>query len=301
MNPQPNPGERPPWVAIVANPWSGSGPNHDRVQELVSALHHRHLEVETIWQPPEEAPVLNDVQALQSCRAIVAAGGDGTVSRVVNCRPRVPLGTLPLGTENLFAKELGFGLDIQQLVERIVVNRTRVLDLGVARGLCFSQMVTAGFDADVAHRFDRWRCTTAGLHRGSHARYILPILKSLCKYPYPRLSLQTGETTVSGTLAMVFNLPIYLGKLRVLPDARGDDGLLDWIVFKRRGAWPLARFAWQIRRGRHLRSPDVHYGQAKEIRLFGDPPVPVQLDGEAAGSTPLTVTIEAGALRILTG
>ena len=98
-------------------------------------------------------------------RCVVAAGGDGTVSAVINeLSADVALAVLPLGNENLFAKAFGFEDDPGALARAIARGARQPIDLGrahtTAGSRLFTLMLSAGFDADVVHRFTRWR--TAG-------------------------------------------------------------------------------------------------------------------------------------------
>lgn len=287
------------WVAIFANPASGSGPNRRRIELLVDALRASGLEAVVSWRPAEESPWLADSAALRECRAIVAAGGDGTANRVANARPAAPLAFFPLGTENLLAKEFGFRRDAAALIARIRKGRSRAVDLGVARGRRFFLMVTAGFDAEVARRFDRWRTAKAGVRRVRHWHYLRPILGAFSSYRYPRIDLDWGSGVASAALAMVFNVASYARRMRPVPGAFVADGLLDWLVLESPGRGALAGFALDLFLGRHLARRDVRHGRARELRMSSAQPVPVQLDGESAGFTPVDIAVSHRAVRVL--
>ena len=104
---------------------------------------------------------------------------------------------------------------------------------------------------------------------------------------------------MSGAYCVVGNLPDYAMALRLTPDARADDGLLNWLMFERGGRAALARYAWAVVRARHGALPHVRSGQARRLRLTSEVPVPVQLDGEAAGFTPVDVEVMPAALMVL--
>lgn len=305
MNPgQENAHELPagrPWALIAANPYSGIGENEREVARLADALERRGIESQVIWDPTEWAEALKNPERVRSCLCVVATGGDGTVADVINCRPSsLPLAVMPLGAENLFALEFGFKRDAEGLAAAIGAGKCRSVDLGRANGRFFSLMASVGFDADVVHRVARWRSRAKALKRVTRLSYLWPILNAALRYSYPRLTIEADGVTTGGAHAMVFNLPQYGYHLPFAPHARGDDGLLDWIVFERAGFGNLVSYFRDARRSRHLARPDMRHGRARRIRITAAEPVPAQLDGDPAGHTPVEIEVTPAALSIVT-
>ena len=292
-----------PWVAIAANPYSGFGANQRYVKRLAEALDSRGIASRPIWDPSERTAALRDSELTRSCVCVIATGGDGTVADVINDRPSAPLAVLPTGNENIFAKEFGFTRDVEALAESIAApaaGRCRTIDLGSANGRLFSLMLGVGFDAEVVHRLAQWRVRSqTSLKRVTRMSYVRPILSALRKYPYPRITLEADGTEYSGTHALVFNLPRYAFRLPFAPDAQPDDGLLDWVLFERAGAFNLLKYFWSVCRCRHLQLSDVHHGQACSLRITASEPAPIQLDGDPAGHTPVEITIVPQTLRVM--
>ena len=100
-------------------------------------------------------------------------------------------------------------------------------------------------------------------------------------------------------MVMAFNLPRYCSGLKLAPDATGEDGWLHWLVFERPGRWPLAKYVLWALLGRHRKLPDVRWGRARQVRLRSESPVPIEIDGEAAGFTPLDIDVVPAILPIL--
>ena len=85
-----------------------------------------------------------------------------------------------------------------------------------------------------------------------------------------------------------------------MPGARADDGLLDWVVFERPGHAALVRHALAVsRRSAHLERRDVSHGRARRVPIDGPSPMPVQLDGEPAGFTPVEIDVIPQGLAVL--
>jgi diacylglycerol kinase family enzyme len=222
------------------------------------------------------------------------------VAAVVNeSRAALPLAVLPLGNENLFARALGFTADAARLAEVIAGGRTQPVDLGSANGRLFSLMLGAGFDADVVHRFARARSRVVGLGRASRGRYLAAILAALLGHRQAPIVVEAAGRARAGAHALVVNVPAYALGLPILPTARPDDGLLDWILFERPGRRALVRYLAALPGARHLARRDVAHGRAHRLRITSAAPVPVHADGDPLGSTPVDVEVRPGALPVL--
>lgn len=320
-------------VAILANPFSGSGPNRRHVDRFAASLRKLDLNPRVIWTPGERRALLADASLTSTVRCVIAAGGDGSIADVVNemhahgLLPRVPFATLPIGTENLFAKELGFTLDPHRLAEAVLRAHTRPIDLGAAGDRLFTLMASAGFDADVVHRMAAWRSglpitppavpASAGtpstndpakavaavaaptLKRVNRLSYLPRILRCVHQYAYPNITIEVDGQRHTGAHVFVFNLPQYGGNLGIGRHACCTDAKLDWVVFQRGGIRSLADYAFAVLRAKHLLRTDVPHGSATKLRITADCPVALQADGDPAGFTPIDVEVRPNALRVV--
>ncbi len=291
-------------IVVAANPYSGAADNRRRVEALARELATLGTSPRVVWDPRERAAMLADGAAMADCRAVVAAGGDGTVAQVINeLPPGTPLAVFPAGNENLFAAAYGFADDPGALARALAAGRTRALDLGRAsvlgRSRRFALMLTAGLDAEVVRRLAHWRAAGSALRRVRRVSYVPPIAASLATYRYPSLRLVAGEATASGVYCVVANAKAYALDLPLAASARADDGALDWVVFQRGGLAALAVYSWAVWRGRHLARGDVRTGRATRLTLDAAAPVPVQVDGDPLGTTPVEVEVMPGALTVI--
>jgi diacylglycerol kinase family enzyme len=292
-------------ILVAANPFSGAAANPARVAALERELRALGVESRVVWDARQRAAMLGDPAAMHGCRAVVAAGGDGTVAQVLNELPAgVPLAVLPAGTENLFAAAFGFGREPAPLARALAACRTRALDVGRAasagRTRLFALMLSAGFDAEVVRRLGEWRAAGAvGLRRVTRASYVAPIATALLTYRHPALSVSAGDTRVTGAHCVIANAPGYALDLPLVPAARADDGALDWVVFERGGVGALAMYSWATWRGRHLARADVRAGRATRLSVDAAAPIPVQVDGDPWGSTPVEVDLIPGGLTLV--
>src|SRR6185503_4788159 len=106
------------------------------------------------------------------------------------------------------------------------------LDLGRAHTSTgtrrFGLMLSAGFDAEVIHRIARLRTGDSTAKRVTRAHYVRPVGSAFWTYPHPPVSITADGTTTTACYCLIGNLPDYALALSVTPEARADDGMLDW-------------------------------------------------------------------------
>ncbi len=276
------------WVGIVANRSSGLGQGVPLVHRLVGELQRVGLSAEIAWTPEERFALVGRASAHAGCRCLVAVGGDGTVSALVNEQPSVPISVLPSGTENLFAGHFGFSRDITALAATIARGESVAVDLGQGLGRRFVLMAGFGFDGDIVTRHHRSRTSRVGVVRPTHRiAYVEPILRSSLFYRFPTITVRVAdpgaEESLVGTTVFVFNMPRYALGLPFAPDAREDDGWLDLVVFRDPGPFQALYYLWRVFCRSHLQHPSVFHRRVKQVVLNAQDMVPVQLDGDPGG------------------
>ena len=286
-------------VVISLNPKSGSTDRRSIVDQLVEELLSRGLDVRLLTDIEEVKSAVAELNehGKSRLRAVVAAGGDGTVSLLANTLPpHTPIAILPLGTENLLAKYLGLTADATHVAEMIAAGQTVRLDAGRANGQLFLVMASCGFDADVVHRLHSER--TGHIHHWSYAK---PIMGAIGTYRYPtiRITADEVEKTISSKWAFVFNVPRYAMNLPIISDADPQDGQLDLCTFKDgnlvRGLFYLSAVLLR----QHRSWKHSHILRFKTVRFESDEEVPYQLDGDPGGMLPLTIETIPKFLKVL--
>lgn len=300
-------GAAPGWLGIVANAGAGTGRGRNRVSRFVESANHRGIRAEVAWTIEERGELVARANTDPNCLGLLGAGGDGTIAALINECPRVPIGALPAGTENLFAQQFRYPKDPSRLALSLDLASTAPIDLGLAGDRRFSLMAGIGFDGDVVtrHHHERIR-QPLNTRTTSRLAYVLPILHSAASYRFPRVTaeiLDPGrEEKLAGAMIFAFNLPKYALGLPVVPRASGDDGELDLIVFRRPGPLQMVRYLWMVMRGIHLSRKDVSLRRVRHARISSEAPVAMQLDGDPAGVVdpdhPLTISVLPRAVRV---
>lgn len=285
---------------VVFNPTAG------QAAALENALH----EACAVWRDagwtvdlrptegPADATRIAREAAAQGYDVVVAAGGDGTVNEVVNGLAGTPtaLGVLPVGTVNVWVREIGIPLQPRAAAEALLHAERRLIDLGKAGERYFLLMASLGFDATVT-------ATVRSDHKrwlGAFA-YVVQGVKIAFHFQGVRARLRIDGKKLHGRFLMIVigNSQLYGGVVKLTADALIDDGLLDVCVIKGstlRGA-PLRM--WSILRRSHRADPYIAYYRARHVTCVTSKPFDVQVDGDHIGSTPMSFEVAPGALVAL--
>ncbi|WP_082369367.1 diacylglycerol/lipid kinase family protein [Arthrobacter sp. ERGS1:01] len=237
-------------------------------------------------------------------QALLVVGGDGMVHLGVNALAgrSIPLGIIPAGTGNDAARGLGLDpKDPAAAVEHFLKaaqGEPRALDLGrIDRDgngpVWFMCALSAGFDALVNERANGWRWPHGPM------RYNLAILRELAT-----LKPLSNSLVVDGVprqeravLISVSNGPSIGGGMKITPDARTDDGLLDLFIVAPVSRLTFLRIYPLVYSGRHTGHPVVSIERVTSVDMDSAGLV-AYADGERIGSLPATVRVDPGALRV---
>jgi len=282
-------------VLVAMNARAGAGSSQRKVEQLTALLGEAGLNTMVLTSLDDIADRAAALHQVGTLRAVVAAGGDGTVAEVVNrTQPGIPVAVLPVGTENLLARYLGLNRGPAAVAEAVIEGYVARLDAGRAGDRLFLLMASAGFDADVVGRLHASR-------RGniSHFSYLKPILDSMRSYDYPCLRIRLmdaesgaqSEQDVCACWAFVFNLPCYGFGLKIAPLATGMDGRLDLCAFRGGSLWHGLTYLGQVLCGSHQNCPDTVFTRIRKLRIESDRPAPYQLDGDPGGMLPVEIEV----------
>ncbi|MBM3831061.1 MAG: diacylglycerol kinase family lipid kinase [Verrucomicrobia bacterium] len=259
-------------------------------------------------QAPGDAQRLASEAVRQGYDTIVAAGGDGTVNEVINGIADTPSGfvkarlaVLPLGTVNVFARELGLPLEFHEAWRAMLEGREKRIDVGFAEYATsertqrryFVQLAGAGLDAR-AISLVHW-----GLKkRIGPLAYVVAGAKAM-RSPHPQITVEAEGQSATGELVLVGNGRFYGGSLPVFPDARLDDGLLDICVFPRVSWVLITRYALGYVTNGPRAPRDMRTFQAARARLTASVSVPFQVEGDLCGMLPVTLGVLPNVLRVV--
>jgi diacylglycerol kinase family enzyme len=283
-------------VRLVANPIAGGGRNRREAPRFADALRGHGIESEIAFTERRGHAIELARAAGPELDAVVAVGGDGTLREVCEgLGGRLPAGLYPTGTANVLARDLGIPLTARGAAEVIRGGRAARIDAARVNGRLALFCAGVGFDAEILTRLEAAR-------RGaiSYASYAKPICQAFTNFRPPdlRVSLDDGPPETCQFL-IVSNTRHYAG-----PWVRFGEGpsLTD-------GRFEVYRFAVPTRgallvaglRGLAGRIPggSVARASASRVRVESAPEAPFQIDGDAAGTTPLELRVEPRSIPVL--
>ena len=235
--------------------------------------------------------------AREGVDTVVAFGGDGTVNEVVNglSSHDVPLGIIPLGTANDFARQVGIPLDPDAAIRLILRESPMRIDTGELNGRRFLNVSTAGIGAEATAETpaDAKESLGALAYAITGARKLVDLQPIAARFTAPDYELATtflvlavgnGRSTGGGTL--------------LTPKATFTDGLLDVCIVEARARREFARLALRFRKGLHIGRAGVHYVQLPSLRVIAERPIMVNVDGEPTEATTLNYHARPADLQV---
>lgn len=286
-----------PRVVVLTNPTSGKGRAARVRDEALPRFHGAGWQTTALTsRSADDALDLARVAADEKPDVLAVCGGDGMVNIAMQALAGtgVPLGILPAGTGNDFARYFDVPLaDPAAAASRIVHGTTRTVDLARIGDRYFGGVLAAGFDAVVNERANRMRWPKGQMRYNLATLAELRVFKPL-KYV---LELDGEERIVDAMLVAVGNGPSFGGGLRITHGAELDDGLLDVVLIKPLSRTELVRTYPKLFDGSHVSHPQYEHHRVKRVTV-ACAGIVGYADGERFGPLPLTVEAVPGALAV---
>jgi YegS/Rv2252/BmrU family lipid kinase len=232
---------------------------------------------------------------------VVAAGGDGTISEVMQALvgQRTTLGVLPLGTVNVWARETGIPLRLDQAREVLLNGTRRRVDVGRANDRYFLLMAGVGFDAEVARRVEDSALTQIGL---KIVDYFATTGWLAVTHQPARVNIlydHSKRRTFNAMMIIIGNTRLYGGVMTFAKHAVADDGVFDVVTMEAGGlGYRLSVLARALFRRAKL-GPKARTIQCHTVHIESTPPLPVQVDGDVIGRLPMTFSIVPSSLSVI--
>ncbi len=239
---------------------------------------------------------------------VVAAGGDGTINEVLNGFAdaengfeNARLGVLPLGTVNVFARELKLPWDAEAFQKMIEQGKESRIDIGCAEWIqngelrqgYFVQLAGAGLDARAVELVS-WELKK----KIGPAAYLVAGFRALSSRQ-PNIEITNGRETECGELILIGNGKLYGGDFPLLHRGDLQDGKLDAIIFRKVNWAALPGHLWSWLSGKIYKPEGSIYLQGSEFKLTSSERAVFQLDGELMGELPVTLRVKPACLRVI--
>ena len=286
-------------LKVIYNPYAGRGRARRHVAYAEERLRARgaRVDLESSTDPDDLVRI-----ASESSRAgydrVVIVGGDGSLNLALRefDLERGTLGLIPTGSGDDFAKVLGIPRDVRRACDAIIDGSAREVDVALANGKRYLGVAGFGFDSEVAafaNRNVKWL-------RGS-AVYLYAIFRVLPKFtPHlVRMRQDNGAREMPIMFACVGNSRQYGGGIRITPDAKVDDGLLDLCIVHETTRVELLKTLPKAYTGAHVKSPFVEMSRGRDFHFETERPLDVYADGEPLTKTPVTFGMTGESLRFV--
>jgi diacylglycerol kinase (ATP) len=294
-------------TVFLVNPASANGKTGKRWSEIARAAHAAGLRGEAIFsERPGQLGDLAREAADEGASLLVVVGGDGTVHEVVNGiagREGIELALIPCGTGWDFARTHEVPKRLDGALRIAKDGQARPFDLGRAtyradgseQTAWFANMASVGMSGAVAAKANS---TTKAL--GAKTSYLYALGTVFARWKNVELRVRVDEEERNGLMEdTIVAVGRYLaGGMMITPDAEPDDELFDVLLIGDLTKTELVRVMPKIYRGTHLPHPKGEVIRGRTVSIEADDPLPIQLDGEQPGTTPVRFEIAPAAIRL---
>jgi diacylglycerol kinase (ATP) len=243
-------------------------------------------------------------------RYLVAVGGDGTVNEVANGilystnASATLLGVVSTGTGSDFARSAGLARDYATACANLTSSKRLTIDVGVVEyqrdgkthQRFFINSAGVGFDAAVVKETER-----LPKFFGGTIPYVAGMLRTLISYKNKPITLKVGDEVEHRRVlnVAVANGNYCGGGMRIAPEAKLDDSLLDVVVIGDMGKLEILKEFPTIYKGTHIHHPKVSMKKAADVRIESAEPMLVYADGESLGECPASFRVVPAALSLV--
>jgi YegS/Rv2252/BmrU family lipid kinase len=245
---------------------------------------------------PGEAVVMARVSALEGADAVVAVGGDGTMSEIADGLggSATRLLFVPHGTGNVFAREFSLPESVEGCLDLLSIGKTISVRMAMANDRRFVLLASAGFDAEVVERMSSRQKNLLGI-----AAYVLSGARHLLR-SQPTLWIEFPDRMrVEAQAVIVVRGKKYGGNVTIAPDGDISGETFQVIALLRKRRWSIAKFAFDVLRGKHAASRHVLVRESPSLFVRCAIPSACQVDGEYLGPLPVRFTVTDVLLRIV--
>jgi YegS/Rv2252/BmrU family lipid kinase len=244
------------------------------------------------------AEILAKELSNNSCDVVLVCGGDGSLNQAANGVfqsnfPNTPLAIWPSGTGNDFVKTIRVPNSFQDLKVSIEGKLFQQVDLPCmewdGKKRFFLNVTDLGLGGCVAYDMKR-----SSRRLGSFLTYQWFIIKNLLRFKKRMIRFELdGKMVAARAMNFVVANAKYFGAgLGISPDSDATDGRLEVIVIGDLNIFEYLYFVPQVRKCRKLSFHKIQYYSAKTISVETEVPMPIDMDGEFVGFTPMNISLD---------
>ena len=282
---------------VLVNPSAGGGRVRDLLPRLEGALRDNGIPHRLVMTTSLEHGIDEAREAAAGGEVPVVMSGDGLIGQVGGALAGtgVPIGVIPGGRGNDFARVLGIPTEIPGAVALIANGATRRVDVGEVNGRRFLGIASCGFDSDVNRIANETRVIKGDLV------YLYAVLRGLAAWKPARfeVTLDGIRREFTGYSVAAANSRAYGGGMYLAPDAELDDGRLDVVTTSDVSKLRCLANLPKVFTGRHVENEEVTVARASEVEITADRPFAVYADGDHLADLPARIRLLPRALDVI--
>jgi len=289
-------------ILVILNPASGKKTAEPIIESINTQFKASQIEFE-IYKTKKEDNIGDIIRARLKNKfdLVVAAGGDGTVSAVINgiVGTTIPLGIIPAGTGNLLAHDLDIPLEVKDAVALIAgTHKLRKIDAMRIGKRAYILNISLGASAAVVNE-----TSPKNKKRFGRIAYAWTVVSKLSTLRQRSLTVSVDGKTLKyhAIEVAIFNSGSIAKTLYPNgPDIRIDDGYIDVWIMSIQTILDYPQYLFKMMTGKPAKRIS-HFIKAKTVSVKSRIPLPVQADGDIFGTTPIEVEVIPAALTVLVG
>ncbi len=231
--------------------------------------------------------------------AVFAAGGDGTINDIASglVGGNIPLGIIPLGTGNGFARGLNISLEERNFTEVLMAQKTELIDVGKISSHYFFATAGIGFDAHIAQKFNMDKT-----HGRNITRYIFLALKNYLLTASEKVTIIVDGKELNRSIfgLTIANMSQYGSGAIIAPQARPNSGKLVAVLIPRMNVFKALPAIKKLFDGTANKIKDLEFIEFENLKIMRNKGGYYHVDGETyTGNVSLNVTVFPSALRVI--
>ncbi len=264
---------------FIVNPTAGQGRTNNAFGMIKEVIENKnvHCEFKFTSEAGQATEFAKDAVA-EGFTHVISVGGDGTSHEVVNglIGSSVVFGVVPCGSGNDFPKAASIPLDTMLAIETVFSGRERAVDIGKLGDSYFINGLGIGLDGAVSHRFKKLK-----LLRGPLGYLLVSVQEALTFKGFPA-RVKIDDWNYEGTLLLTgASNGLYQGGFKLAPDAKIDDGLLDFHIIKDMSIINRLIKIPKVLEGSHSNLDEVEIKRATNMEITLQSRIPAHMDGQS--------------------
>lgn len=289
-------------IKLIYNSGAGQSKFQYFLDSIIEKFMQNDIEV-TVFRAGENTNLyefLKDVNT-EDLYAIVVAGGDGTINRVVNVMAnnniKVPLGIIPAGTSNDFARHIKMPNNFSDCISKILAGNVQPVDIGLVNDKYFINVCSAGLFTNASQKADTNLKNAIG-----KLSYLITAVHQLSRFRPFQIKIETESDIIieKVNLFLIFNGSSAGGLEKLAKESNIQDGLLDIVVIRNCNFIQASLLLGKILAGTHLDDKNVIFLKEKSLKITKikgkcDNP---DVDGDEGPKFPLDVKCIQGGINM---